>query len=133
MRKSNSKPAIWAVIALCALVVAFAAIYGALRPHPTAGGKTIEVEIVQLNGESKTLEIKTDAEYLRQALEEQNLIQGDESQFGLFVKTVDGISADDGKQEWWCFTKGGEQLMTGVDETPVSDGEHYEITLNAGY
>ena len=61
------------------------------------------------------------------------LIAGDESEYGLFVKTVDGETADDANQEWWCFTKGGEMLMTGVDDTMIADGEQYEATLTVGW
>lgn len=80
-----------------------------------------------------TKTISTDAEFLRGALEQENLIAGDESQYGLFVKTVNGITADDANQEWWCFTKGGETLFTGVDTTPIADGDKFEITLTVGY
>ncbi|MBQ9965086.1 MAG: DUF4430 domain-containing protein, partial [Clostridia bacterium] len=82
---------------------------------------------------TKSVNIDTNAEYLRAALEEKNLISGDESEFGLFVKVVDGRTADDAKQEWWCFTKGGETVMTGVDTTPIADGDTFEITLKTGY
>ena len=70
---------------------------------------------------------------LRGALEEQKLIAGDESEFGLYVRTVNGYTADDSKQEWWMFTRNGESLMTGVDATPIADGEQYEIALTTGY
>ena len=36
-------------------------------------------------------------------------------------------------QEWWCFTKGGEMLMTGVDDTMIADGEQYEATFTVGW
>jgi len=49
------------------------------------------------------------------------------------VTTVDGESADSAKQEWWCFSENGEMLSTGVDDTPIADGESYEITLTVGY
>lgn len=84
------------------------------------------------DGTSKTFDINTDAEYLRQALEEKKLISGEETQYGLFVKTVNGVTVDDSKKEWWCFTKGGKELDTGVDTTPIADGDHFEITLTAG-
>ncbi len=51
----------------------------------------------------------------------------------LFITTVDGETADDSQQQWWCITKGGEMLMTGAGETPVADGETYELTLTTGY
>ena len=42
-------------------------------------------------------------------------------------------TTDEAKEEWWCFTKDGEDVMTGVDSTPVADGDHFEITLKTGY
>ena len=66
-------------------------------------------------------------------LEEQELISGDDSGATLFVTTVDGYTADSANEEWWCFTKGGEDMMTGVDDTVIADGDKYEITLTVGY
>ena len=82
---------------------------------------------------SKSYDISTDEEFLRNALEQENLIEGTESDYGLFVLTVDGYTVDDAKQEWWGFSKDGESLMTGVDDTPINDGDHFEITLMVGY
>lgn len=77
--------------------------------------------------------ITTESLNLRGALEQEALIQGDETEFGLFVKTVDGETADDSQQQWWCFTRDGEMLMTGVDDTEIADGDHYEIVLTTGW
>lgn len=98
-----------------------------------AGTKTITVQIIVDGTDTVSKSITTDAEYLRGALEEEDLIAGEESQYGLFVKTVNGITVDDAKQQWWCFTKGGADLFTGVDDTPIADGDKFEITLKAGY
>ena len=77
--------------------------------------------------------ITTEAEFLRGALEQEGIIAGEESDYGLFVTTVDGVTADDSLEQWWCFTKGGESLATGVDSTPIADGDTFEITLTEGY
>lgn len=131
--KQNKKLVIILSCVLVVLVAAFALIYAMTRPETNVGDKTITVEIISADGTSKEFEINTNAEFLRGALEEKDLVAGDESEFGLFVKTVDGYTANDSNQEWWCFTKGGEQLFTGIDTTPIADGEHYEITLTVGY
>ena len=69
---------------------------------------------------------------LRQALEENSLIAGDESDYGLYVKTVDGMTADyDADGLYWAFYKSGEYLMTGVDTTEIADGEQYELVCTA--
>lgn len=89
--------------------------------------------VIYADAASDEFHISTDAEFLRGALEEQKLIQGEESQYGLFVTTVNGVTADESQQQWWCFTKGGEALMTGVDSTPIANGDAFEITLTTGY
>ena len=96
------------------------------------GDKTITVTVVNKESE-KDFEINTDAEMLRGALDEIDLVQGEEGEFGLFIKTVDGYTADEAAQEWWCVTKGGEVHMTGVSETVIADGETYELTFTVGY
>ena len=131
-KKSNKK--IW--LAAAALVVAVAVLLGVYfvtRPAPQQGGKTITVQVVLLEGEPSDFTIQTDEEYLRGALESIDLIEGSESEYGLFVTTVNGVTVDDSKQQWWCFTQDGEMLMTGVDTTPIADGDHFEITLTEGY
>ena len=113
------------------LLAALAAVYFfVLKPGASPGDKTIHVTIIKSEEDSRAVDIQTDAEYLRQALEEQNLISGEESAMGLYVLTVDGLTADEGERQWWCFTKGGEDLYTGVDQTPIEDGDRYEITLS---
>lgn len=132
--KPANKKALWYVVVgvvLVALIVIFAVVYGNSN-QPVAGSKTITVQIV--NGDStETKTIQTDAEYLRGALEQENLVEGTESEHGLYVLTVNGITADESQQQWWCFTKGGEQVNTGVDSTPIADGDTFEITLTTGW
>lgn len=120
------------VLALVLVVAALIGIYFATRPATSAADKTITATVVA-NGEEEAFTIHTDEEYLRGALESIDLIAGEESEYGLFVTTVNGITADDANQEWWCFTKGGESLNTGVDSTPIADGDAFEITLTVGY
>ncbi len=91
------------------------------------GSKTVMVE-VKAEDKSVTFTIKTDKENLGDALLEHNLIAGDESEYGLYVKTVNGITADyDVDKSYWAFYKNGEYMMTGVDGTAFADGEHYEL------
>ena len=131
-KKSNKK--IWlAAAALVAAVAVVLGVYFVTRPAPQQGGKTIAVQVVLLEGEPSDYTIQTDEEYLRGALESIDLIEGSESEYGLFVTTVNGVTVDDSKQQWWCFTQDGEMLMTGVDTTPIADGDHFEITLTEGY
>ncbi len=92
------------------------------------GAKTVTVTV---NAQEKSVvwTIKTDAETLGEALLEHQLIAGDESEFGLYIKVVNGITADyDIDASYWAFTKDGEYMMTGVDGTVIADGDKYELT-----
>jgi hypothetical protein len=94
------------------------------------GEKTIEVE-VKVEEQSVTFTIHTDADTLGDALLEHELIAGEDSQYGIYVKTVNGILADyDINKSYWGFYQNGEYLMTGVDTTAIVGGEHFEIVYS---
>ena len=130
---SKNAKKIIAVIVLLVLVAAAAFAYMQFGPQGSAGDKEITVIVVHGDGSEKSFEISTDSENLRGALEPEGIIQGSDGEYGLFVTTVDGETADESLQQWWCFTKGGESVMTGVDDTMIVDGEQYEITLKTGW
>lgn len=91
------------------------------------GAKTVVVK-VEAAGRAVELTVKTDAATLGEALLSLDLIAGDEGDFGLYVKTVNGMLADyDVDQTYWGFYKDGEYMMTGVDTTEISGGEHFEL------
>ena len=127
-----NKKTITAIVAIVALVAVLLTVYFVTRPSPVAGGKTITVEI-KYDEVDKEVKITTDAETLADALREKNLIEGSESEYGLYITGVDGRTADDSKQEWWSITKDGEMTPTGADTTMIADGEHYEATLTVGW
>ena len=122
-----------AVAVLLVLVVGALLVWNHFKPVAQVGAKAIVLEVVHGDESSKEFKIQTDAENLRGALEQESLIEGSDSEYGLFVETVDGETANMDNQEWWCFAKGGETLMTGVDDTMIADGEQYEATLTVGW
>lgn len=130
--KKNTKIII-ALVVLAALIIGAALLYNAFAPAAQVGAKHVEIAVIHADGSSKDFSLDTDAETLRAALDELGIIEGDEGEYGLYVTAVDGESADADAQQWWCFTKGGEMLMTGVDNTMIQDGEHYEATFTVGW
>ena len=94
------------------------------------GRKTAPCVVQRTAEPGQIVGISTDSENRRGALEQEGLISGDESEYGLYVTTVDGETADSNLNQWWCFTKDGEMLMTGVDDTMIADGEHYETFID---
>ncbi len=91
------------------------------------GALTVQLE-VKVAEQSVTFTVKTDKETLAAALIEHKLIEGEEGPYGLYVKKVNGITADyDIDQSYWALYKNGVSSMAGVDSTPIADGEHYEF------
>ena len=91
------------------------------------GEKTVNVK-VEVGERAVIFTVKTDAEMLGDALMAHGLIDGEEGQYGLYVKKVNGITADyDVDGHYWGFYKGGEYMMTGIDMTEFADGESYEL------
>ena len=133
MQKTKKRNIIIAAVVLVALIAAFLVVYFLAINPPVSGDKNITVEIIHSDDTEKTVEIDTDAEYLKEALDEKDLIEGEDSSMGFFVTGVDGEAADGDAQEWWSFTQDGEMLMTGVDTTPIEDGDQFEITFTVGF
>ena len=106
---------------------------GDTAAEPEEGKIKITFVVVHSDGSEKEFVITTDAVTLREALEQEKLIEGTESEWGLYVLTVDGETADEAQQQWWCLTKDGEMSMTGVDDTVIADGDRYEFTFTVGW
>lgn len=82
--------------------------------------------VVDGDGNETDYVIHTDAKTVGDALLEQHLIEGDDSEYGLYVKTVNGVTADyDTDGTYWAFYINDEYASTGVDATPVTDGDTY--------
>lgn len=100
-----------------------------------AGGdlKTVTVTVVHGDGTVREFALETQESYLGPALTEEGVAEGENGPYGLFLTTVDGETADEGAQQWWCLTKAGGAVTTGVDSTPIADGDIFELTLTEGY
>ena len=103
------------------------------EPAPEAAEKKITVTVIHGDGSQKEFEYETTAEIFGDVLRDEKLAEGQESDLGLFVTTVDGETADDGQQQWWKVSVNGEMAEKGVDETPVNDGDEFELALTTGW
>lgn len=126
----NNRKTIFAVIALAAAAALMLGLWYFNRPQAQDGSKTIVVEVVHADGSGREFTYHTDAEYLGTVLVEEKLVEGERGTFGLFITSVDGEQAQDSLRQFWCVTKDGEQTDTGVDEIPIADGDHFELTMS---
>lgn len=91
------------------------------------------VVITDLEGNETTFNYTSEAKTVGEALVAEGLISGDDSEYGLMVTTVNGITADwDADQTYWAFYIDGEYAMTGVDATDIVAGTTYGFTLTKG-
>lgn len=92
------------------------------------GNTEFVFKVVTLAGETKTFTVRTNKTIVGEALLDAGLIAGEDSQYGLYVKTVDGETVDydtDGK--YWAFYVDGEYAMSGVDSTTIEAGKEYSF------
>ena len=91
------------------------------------GSKTVVVEVAA-EGQTVTFTVKTDKTTVGEALLEHGLIAGEEGPYGLYVKVVNGMTADyDIDQSYWSFYIGGEYAMTGIEKTDITEGTTYKL------
>ncbi len=86
--------------------------------------------VVDKEGGETQFEIHTDKETVGDALSELGFIEGEESEYGLYVKTVNGITADyDTDGVYWAFYVNDEYASSGVDSTTITSGESYSFKV----
>ena len=124
-------------LTLCMVLIAAMALFTGCSNDkadaPKEGEKSFTFIVVDLEGDEESFEITTQAETVGEALLEKVLIAGEESQYGLYVKTVNGITLDYDKDgAYWAFYVGEEYAMSGVDTTKIEDGLTYSFRAEKG-
>lgn len=128
--KNNKKRTAIVVAVLLLAIAAMAIVFNVFRDKPVAGSKAVAIEVVDDKGASKMYKVNTDAEYLRQAMEEAKGLEfsGTEGEYGMFVETVNGVTADyNADGSYWSFYVNGTYCNYGVDSQPVADGDEFKI------
>ena len=96
------------------------------KAESKATGASFTVVVADLEGKETTFEYASDKATVGEALIDEGLIEGHETEYGLYVDSVNGIALDwdkDGK--YWAFYIDGEYAMTGVDATEITEGATY--------
>ena len=105
------------VLALCACT----------KPMPIAAGKTtvgvkdgetvgqgataFSVEVKDAEGKATKFTVQTDEKTVGAALQKLNIISGEDSQYGLYIKEVTGITADYDKVRFLFLGKGRDDKI----------------------
>ncbi len=94
------------------------------------GEKSFNFTVTDVEGNTKAYIIKTDKKTVGEALIELGLISGEEGQYGLYVKTVDGMTFDYNKDgKYWAFYVDGQYGTSGVELTDIEEGKIYSFKV----
>ncbi len=85
--------------------------------------------VVRVDGKETSFRYSTDAEYLGEVLTAEKLVEGDDTEYGLMITTVNGVKADSGNREYWAIYVNGEYGQYGADSQPVADGDIFILAL----
>ena len=95
------------------------------------GATVFYFNVVDNDGNETKFEIHTDKTIVGEALLELGLIEGEQGDYGLYVKKVNGITADyNVDQTYWAFYIGSDYGMTGVDMTDIEPGATYAFKVS---
>ncbi|MBQ4120264.1 MAG: DUF4430 domain-containing protein [Clostridia bacterium] len=92
------------------------------------GGTKFTLTVTGVDGKQTDYQISTDKKTVGDALLELNLIAGENGPYGLYIKTVNGITLDfdkDGK--YWAFYENGKYATKGISETEITAGATYSL------
>lgn len=94
------------------------------------GETSFDFIVTDKDGNESRFEVHTDKTTVGAALLDAGIIEGEESEYGLYVKTVNGITADfDTDGVYWAFYIDGEYASTGVDSTDITAGSVYSFKV----
>lgn len=87
-------------------------------------------EVVDKDGKTTQTTIETNGGYVGTVLQELGLIEGEEGPYGIYIKKVNGITADyDVDGTYWAFYVDGEMSVKGADQVEIVDGATYSFRV----
>lgn len=126
--KMNKKKIILGSGILLILIVAMTLIWTNFHEKPVGGTKSVIIEVVNSKNESTRYNLKTDAKYLKEAME-------DAKQDGLTYEVEDGMvlivngekASYSEDNAYWGFYVNGNYCNYGIDKQPVKNGDVFKI------
>lgn len=130
MKNKQIIGAVIGVILLIALVTGMLFLYDRFREKPVEGSKEITIEVIDDKEKTTTYQVKTDAEYLEQAMKETEGLEfsGETGEYGFTLYEINGVEADfnvDGA--YWNLIVNGEYGNYGISQQPVEDGDIFQL------
>lgn len=147
MKQKSSKKIFLVLMVLCvaALAVAMLMATGIIGGKTAPGSESAVVKngdvvgrgavafpfvIVDGEGNETALTVKTDKKMVGEALLDEKIVEGEMGDYGLYVKKVNGITADyNVDQTYWAFYIDGAYAVSGVDVTEIQPGSTYMMKV----
>lgn len=130
----------WKIIlgaaALAAAAAVFLVIFSVFREKPVAGSKAITLEVLNQEQETSKYSVQTDAEFLRQAMEEAEnfTFDGEEGEYGFTLYTINGETHNwNADGSYWAVYVNGEYGQYGIESQPVEDGDVFRFEYTPPY
>ncbi len=92
------------------------------------GEKSFILEVQTEEGETHSINVKTNKQTVGEALSEYAIIDGEQGPYGLYIKYVNGILADYNiNGAYWAFYINGELASQGADLTEINENYIYSF------
>ena len=127
-QKTNKRRWWIALVALIVVAAILAGLYFLFRAAPPDGDKTVTVKVVHADQSEKEFTYETDDEYLGELLTEEGLVEGETSEYGMYITKVDGEQAVfETDNAYWALYENGEYASTGADQTVLDNGDEFSL------
>ena len=94
------------------------------------GEKSFYLSVSYEDGTSDNFIVRTDKTTVGEVLLDAGIIAGEEGPYGLYIKTVNGVTADyDVTGTYWAFYIDGNYASTGADMTDITEGALYSFKI----
>lgn len=122
------------LLALVLVLVTLVSLAACGAPKEAEGPEvTFSITIVDGDGNETVQEITTRKTTVGEALMEKGIVEGENGDYGLYIKSVNGIVADyNTTGTYWAFYINGEYAMTGVEQTDIEEGVSYMLKVEKG-
>lgn len=127
-QKTNKRRWWIALVALIVVAAILAGLYFLFRADPPEGDKTVTVKVVHADQSEKEFTYETDDEYLGELLMDEGLVEGETSEYGMYITKVDGEQAVfETDNAYWALYENGEYASTGADQTVLDNGDEFSL------
>ena len=118
---------------LLVLLMLFALTACVAKEEAPSEAVSFKVIVTDLEGNETTFEYTSSASNVGEVLVAEGLVVGHDADYGLYIDSVNGITADwVNDQTYWAFYINGEYATTGISDTPITADTTYGLTLTKG-